>query len=467
MNLLRRRASLWLVMALVSSIALSGQAQSAEVLFVGNENAFEPTSGDDGFVFDHLVELGHDVTYLAASEATTDDGEAVDLIVLSSTFGSGNVRGKYPDVETPILQWEEALIREQTGNFNMSFASGNGGDAQFDAIIIEEANHPIVKLAGLGAGEILVYDTFKNLVYASDLSPDTVGIATHADSGFEDRWVLSAIEAGGELTDGELAAGPRVNFFIENTGFSNLTDEGKALFNASISWLLGDDGGGGEPELEAGDADQDLDFDQLDLVKVQIAAKYLTGQAATWGDGDWNGAPGGKQGEPPVGDGLFDQLDIIASLNAGKYLTGPYAALSGEMGDASDEQTSLVYDTSTGELAVNAPANTNLTSINIDSAGSLFSGDKPAVLDGAFDNFESDNIFKATFGGSFGDISFGNVMPAGMSEAEVNADLSAVGSLEGGGELGPVDLIYIPEPSALLLLGLGWIGVLSSRRRRK
>ena len=47
-----------------------------------------------------------------------------------------------------------------------------------------------------------------------------------------------------------------------------------------------------EPFLAAGDADQDLDFDQLDLVKVQIAAKYLAGQAATWGEGDWDGAPG-------------------------------------------------------------------------------------------------------------------------------------------------------------------------------
>ena len=208
------------------------------------------------------------------------------------------------------------------------------------------------------------------------------------------------------------------------------------------------------PVLQPGDSDQDLDFDQFDIIKVQQGAKYLSGTPATWGEGDWDGAPGGQQGDPPAGDGLFNQLDIIASLNAGFYLAGPYAALSGEQGDRNDEQTSLVYDANTGELAVDAPASTNLTSINIDSAGSLFSGDKPEVLDGAFDNFAADNIFKATFGGSFGDISFGNVMPAGLSEADVNADLTAVGSLEGGGELGPVDLIYIPEPSTLLLVAL-------------
>jgi hypothetical protein len=80
------------------------------------------------------------------------------------------------------------------------------------------------------------------------------------------------------------------------------------------------------PRLQPGDADQDLDFDQLDLVRVQIAAKYLTGQLATWGEGDWDGAPGGAQGSPPAGDGQFNQLDIIAALGAGTYLAGPYAA---------------------------------------------------------------------------------------------------------------------------------------------
>ena len=76
----------------------------------------------------------------------------------------------------------------------------------------------------------------------------------------------------------------------------------------------------------AGDADQDLDFDQLDLVQVQQAGKYLTGQVATWGEGDWNGAPGGSPGYPSAGDGVFNQLDIVAAQQAAKYMTGSYAA---------------------------------------------------------------------------------------------------------------------------------------------
>ena len=217
-------------------------------------------------------------------------------------------------------------------------------------------------------------------------------------------------------------------------------------------------------QLLPGDADQDLDFDQLDLVKVQIAAKYLTGQAATWGEGDWNGAPGGSQDSPPVGDGIFNQLDIIAALGPAHYLTGPYAAIR-PGGAPNDGQTSVGYDTGTGEVWVDAPAGAELTSINIDSAAGIFTGDPAENLGGSFDNDADNNIFKATFGSSFGSLSFGNVAQAGLSEQFVLGDLSVVGSLAGGGDLGDVDLIYIPEPSTLLMVTLAILSMLIPMRR--
>jgi hypothetical protein len=212
----------------------------------------------------------------------------------------------------------------------------------------------------------------------------------------------------------------------------------------------------GATRLEAGDADQDLDFDQLDLVRVQVAGKYLTGRAATWGEGDWNGAPGGQPGSPPPGNGLFDQLDIIAALGAGKYLTGSYAAIGGP-GRVQDEQTSIVYNALTGELAVDASASIKLTSINIDSAAGVFTAAAAQNLGGSFDNDADNNIFKATFGTSFGSLSFGNVAQVGLSEQFVRNDLTVVGSLQGGGGLGNVDLIYIPEPSGIFLATVGTV----------
>jgi hypothetical protein len=219
------------------------------------------------------------------------------------------------------------------------------------------------------------------------------------------------------------------------------------------------------PVLQPGDANQDLKFDQLDLVQVQIAGKYFTGQTATWGEGDWNGAPGGSPGNPPTGNGLFDQLDIVAALSAGKYLSGPYAAVRAN-GQAGDGQTSVVYNPGTGELAVDAPAGVHLTSINIDSASGIFTGQAAQNLGGSFDNDADNNIFKATFGSSFGSLSFGNVAQSGLSEQFVSNDLTVVGSLAGGGALGDVDLIYVPEPAALVLASLGLLSLLAARRSR-
>jgi hypothetical protein len=199
------------------------------------------------------------------------------------------------------------------------------------------------------------------------------------------------------------------------------------------------------PPLLAGDADRDLDFDQLDLVKVQVAAKYLTGQTATWGEGDWNGAPGGNAQSPPAGDGQFNQVDIIAALTAGNYLSGPYAAIA-PAGSRGDGQTSVIYNATTGELAVDAPAGTQLTSINIDSAAAIFTGQAAQNLGGSFDNDSDNNLFKATFGSSFGSLSFGNVAQAGLAEDMLLGDLSVIGSLAGGGSLGDVDLVYLPVP---------------------
>ena len=211
----------------------------------------------------------------------------------------------------------------------------------------------------------------------------------------------------------------------------------------------------GVTKLRAGDADRDHDFDQLDIVQVQIASKYLSGQPATWGEGDWNGAPGGSADEPPLGDGQFDQFDIIAALKTGTYLTGSYAAGTADA-NTSDGRTSAIYNSATGEFSVDTPASIQLTSINIDSAAGIFTCADARNLGGSFDIDSDDNIFKSTFGGSFGSVRFGNVAQTGLSEAFVLGDLTIVGSLRGGGDLGEVDLIYVPEPcsaaSALLAI---------------
>jgi hypothetical protein len=329
---------------------------------------------------------------------------------------------------------------EGRGDFSLVKSDGEG---QFELTIpgkSEEDGMLILSNAGLQPGTTDVADrSFLSYDYMPAASPDEDGTFV-----VQSREFLTG--AGGEW-----------NWPLNDTDFY-------------FTWVDFANPLGPPAGLQAGDADQDFDFDQLDLVRVQQAAKYLTGQAATWGEGDWNGAPGGEPGDPPAGNGLFDQADIIAALTSGLYLQGPYAALAGPAPPEgeTDEQTSIVYNATTGELGVNAPANTNLTSVNIDSTSGIFTGHANALnLDGSFDNAADNNIFKATFGDSFGSLSFGQVAQAGLSREFVLEDLTVVGSLEGGGGLGDVDLIYVPEPSALLILLLGLVGVLPVRRGRR
>lgn len=202
--------------------------------------------------------------------------------------------------------------------------------------------------------------------------------------------------------------------------------------------------------LMAGDADQDLKFDQSDLVKVLKAGKYLTGEPARWGEGDWSGAPG----DPPAGDGLFNQRDIVAALQSDAYLTVPYLAIQ-KGGVIGDEQTSIVYDAKTGEIAVDPPASRKWTSINIDSAAGIFTNE-PVPCEECEPAF---NIFHFTFGTGFGSFSFGNAAQPDLTEEFVANDLSVAGSLFGGSDLGDVDLVFVPEPSALDLLAIGFVAV--------
>ena len=60
----------------------------------------------------------------------------------------------------------------------------------------------------------------------------------------------------------------------------------------------------------AGDSDGNGQFDQHDLIQILQANKYLTGEPATWEEGDWNR------------DGVFDQLDVVTAQEAATYRQG-------------------------------------------------------------------------------------------------------------------------------------------------
>lgn len=130
-------------------------------------------------------------------------------------------------------------------------------------------------------------------------------------------------------------------------------------------------------------------------------------------------------------------------------------------GQIGDEQTSIGYDVITGEIFIAAPFSTELSSIRIASRGGIFTGDPADHLilpPTGFDIDDDDVIFKSTIGGSFGSLSLGNVAEPGLSQNFLLGDLDVMGSLAGGGELGPVDLIFVPEPSTAVIAIAALVG---------
>jgi hypothetical protein len=180
----------------------------------------------------------------------------------------------------------------------------------------------------------------KTLVYSGDLLLETEGggpsagprafdyVVDFHSSFFYDSsqgdllvdWSCGPGSWGAPQFDAESTPGARRMTWAWSPSATSAADERDAVRVVQLQFVP-------DTPLQAGDADQDLDFDQFDLVRVQQAAKYLTAEPATWGEGDWDGAPGGYPGSPPGGDGAFNQLDIIAAQQTASYLTGAYAGL--------------------------------------------------------------------------------------------------------------------------------------------
>ncbi|MCA9167395.1 MAG: PEP-CTERM sorting domain-containing protein, partial [Planctomycetales bacterium] len=94
-----------------------------------------------------------------------------------------------------------------------------------------------------------------------------------------------------------------------------------------------------------------------------------------------------------------------------------------------------------------------------------FTGSPPdGLVQPPFDVFTPTKYFLLKTDG-IGDTDLGNVLPAGLSRDALGADLTVQGSLKPSGGLGIVSLYLVPEPSSVLLLEFGLLGMLGLRRQ--
>ncbi|MFT5403717.1 MAG: hypothetical protein ACI9DF_002555, partial [Verrucomicrobiales bacterium] len=263
---MRAKSPLIALVMLLSMIAglssFSGAQTAPKVLFIGSGAEAEAGNGADTAVWEKMLEWWgeENLTYIQSGASTTEDADAVDVVVLSSTPGSGDIRNKFHEVEAGVVNWEEAIGR-QLSLGELGITTGNRQKYTLNEITIENNTHLITKNLSLGIFQLLENpaETWASQWGATLDSTDPAGdefiapgaqilanvpLETTEDAGFDFRNAsLVAVEKGDMVWQDPLdpvpAPGRRVMFPLTDSTADELTEGGWDLLKRSIEWAGG------------------------------------------------------------------------------------------------------------------------------------------------------------------------------------------------------------------------------------
>ena len=201
-----------------------------------------PNAASQAFI-DRLIRRGYYVKVLSSTTDNPDGSSAngMDLLVISSTIGSGNVAGTYTASTVPVLNWESNLQDDFGFKLEATEAEIGTSVATTDLLILDPS-HPLA--TGFPAGPVTVWDMplgFRTWVDTNNL-PDLIAIGWATDNVTQ---VLSpaycAMDVGARLDDPlqwGVATQParRVMLPLGDTTALNLTENGWKLMDAAVDW---------------------------------------------------------------------------------------------------------------------------------------------------------------------------------------------------------------------------------------
>ena len=268
---------------LFTCLLIPARAPAQDIAAIVLANAEFPNVSDQALI-DHLEQdLGMEVIRIDQNDDEftkneTLDNEEPDVIFIQESVGSGNVNTQLNGRPEPIIVHEPYLYDDMGFVAGTSGCGGCWGDQGNDFgnmlnetdVDIVNPDHPIIQQAGLEAGTLAIFDPPGRLSWGTRLIADAeiLVVATNGhDSdgdGVSDDASLIVIEEGSQLVDGTEAAGLRIGGWIfasgppDDLGFTLLTPEGLALWDACLLYALGKiDAGPAGPRLVRGDADSD------------------------------------------------------------------------------------------------------------------------------------------------------------------------------------------------------------------
>ena len=223
---------------MLAVLCTGGVAQAATILFIGGSAT--PTAGADAAVMTYLQGRygAGNVTYQRAGATSAGDELAFDALVASSTPGSGDIRNKFQNSTTGVVNWEEAVVDSGSGEFQLSIVNKPGGKTQIN---ITDNAHQIT--SGFSTGLTTIFTGGSETIAQNGaISAGVQVLATEDNSTDATLFVAdtgAALFGDGSAGRPNVAAGRRVTFPITDSSFNNLNADGQMLFGSSVDWAAG------------------------------------------------------------------------------------------------------------------------------------------------------------------------------------------------------------------------------------
>ena len=189
-----------------------------------------PLIGSDIQLHEQLVSRGLAVQDVLDAMATPASAAGKQVIVLSYSVDSEEVRGKFNDATVPIIVTEHNLL----DSLGMTSAAGHGWQQGVTQITVTTADHPLA--AGF-SGDVTVYTKTGEVFWGV---PSAAAIKVATVKGNPARPVTFVYPAGALMAGGKPAPGKRVQFFLgaHLTPDRWLNAAGLKMLDAAIDWCL-------------------------------------------------------------------------------------------------------------------------------------------------------------------------------------------------------------------------------------